>query len=70
LVTHLRRLGPERIRQTYTWDRVTEQYVTLLEQVIAGRSDSRQRMRFLRAGLASGTLFLLVAFVGLLGTMK
>ena len=43
-----RQQGPLRIRQSYSWEDVTGQYIDLLNQILAGRSDSRQRMGWLR----------------------
>ncbi len=67
LVVDLRSCGPDRIRQAYTWEQVTDRYVDLLNQIVGGRSDSSRRMKRVKIGLATTLLLSAVTIWLLLG---
>ena len=56
LMSELAARAPDRIRERYCWDRVTEQYEALLLEVLDGRSDSRRRIALALTGIVAALL--------------
>ncbi|MGA7159798.1 MAG: DUF1972 domain-containing protein [Bacteroidota bacterium] len=59
-VARLRAMAPQRIKEAYSWEQVTAQYVDLLDKVKNGRSDSLLRMKLFRLGLGVFLLLLVI----------